>query len=203
MELATIRLASVHDAAAIGAIYGPFCEETAVSFETVAPTSEEIAERINRTTTWFPWLVLDHDSVIAGYAYASRHRDRTAYQWAVDVTVYVSDGYRRRGVGRALYTTLFVLLRELGYFNAYAGIALPNPGSVALHEVLGFTRIGVYRGVGYKLGRWRDVAWYELGLQPRRSDPHAPRSVREIVNGVQWHEAIAHGMQQLKGRAGT
>src|SRR2546423_380821 len=101
---ATIRLASKDDAVQIAAIYGPFCEATAVSFEYAAPTPEEMADRIRTIGAHFPWLVLDDDGTIAGYAYASRHRDRAAYGWAVDVAVYVSSTRRRCGVGRALYT---------------------------------------------------------------------------------------------------
>src|SRR5215212_2281649 len=100
--LPTIRLASRHDAAAVAAIYGPFCESTAVSFEYLAPSIEEMAGRIQRTTEQYPWLVLDHDGVVAGYAYASRHRERAGYMWAVDVAVYVDPAHHRRGVGRAL-----------------------------------------------------------------------------------------------------
>jgi L-amino acid N-acyltransferase YncA len=176
----TIRLASEHDAAAVAAIYAPFCEANVVSFEFAAPSRDEMADRIRTTTARWPWLVLERDGVVAGYAYAGRHRDRAAYQWAVDTTVYVGDGHRGCGVGRALYTALFGLLRSLGYFKACAGITLPNPASVGLHEALGFTRVGVYRGIGYKFGGWHDVAWYELALQAERDNPDPPKSMTEL-----------------------
>src|SRR5205823_14506191 len=135
----------------------PSCESTAVSFEVVAPSTEEIADRIRTISAHFPWLVLDDNGIIAGYAYASRHRDRAAYGWSVDTAVYVSSSHRRCGVGRALYTTLFQLLRLQGYFKAYAGITLPNRASTGLHEAVGFKLVAVYRGVGYKHGVWHDV----------------------------------------------
>jgi len=177
---AAIRMATRGDAAAIAAIYAPFCEARATSFELVAPTEEEMAGRIAAITKQWPWLVLEQDGRVAGYAYASRYRDRAAYQWAVDSAVYVGDGYRGRGIGRALYETLFELLRVQGYFKACAGITLPNPASVRLHEAVGFTKVGVYRGIGYKLGAWHDVAWYELALQPERENPAPPKPISDV-----------------------
>src|SRR5258708_27144092 len=169
--LPVIRMASEGDAAAVAAIYGPFCESTAVSFEYVAPSPEEIANRVRTTTAQFPWLVLADDGLVAGYAYASRHRERAAYGWAVDVAVYVSPTHHRRGVGRALYATLFELLRRRGYVKAFAGITLPNDASTGLHEAMGFKVLGLYRGVGYKHGAWHAGVWYQMSLQPERPHP--------------------------------
>jgi L-amino acid N-acyltransferase YncA len=190
----SIRLAHASDAAAIAAIYAPYCESTPVSFEVSAPAPEEIAARIQNITTQWPWLVLDDAGVIAGYAYAGRHRERAAYQWAVDTAVYIHDEYRRRGAGRALYVSLFNVLRQQGYFKACAGITLPNAASIALHEVVGFKPVGVYRGIGFKLGSWHDVAWYEAELQPEVSNPIAPRALSAVVDSQQWREAISRGM---------
>ena len=142
---AHIRFAEPTDAAGILAIYGPYCESTCVSFEVVAPTIEQIQERISRITADYPWLVAEIDGQIAGYVYASRHHERAAYRWSVDVAVYVAAGQQRRGVGRILYETLFSILREQGHFKAFAGITLPNPASVGLHESLGFRPAAVYR----------------------------------------------------------
>jgi phosphinothricin acetyltransferase len=196
--LPTIRLASTDDAAAVAGIYGPFCESTAVSFEYVAPSTEEMANRIRSTTSQFPWLVLDDNGLVAGYAYASRHRERAAYGWSVDVAVYVAPTHRRRGVGRALYTTLFHLLRLQGYFKAYAGITLPNSGSTGLHEAVGFTSVGVYRGVGYKHGAWHAVAWYQLALQPERLNPDTPVPVSALAGSSDWANAVSEGLRRYR-----
>jgi phosphinothricin acetyltransferase len=192
-----IRLASAEDATAIAAIYAPYCESSPVSFEIVPPSADDIASRINTVTAQYPWLVLDAEGVVAGYAYASRHRERAAYQWSVDVAVYVNSAHHRRGVGRALYTTLFDLLRHQGFFKAYGGITLPNPSSVGLHEAVGFTLVGVYRGVGYKLGAWHDVAWFQKSLRPERHAPAPPSSVSSI-GGSEWQSAVARGLQQYR-----
>lgn len=148
MVSAAIRLARPGDAARIAAIYAPFCTDTPVSFEYSAPSREEMARRIRKITRQFPWLVLESDRRVAGYAYAGPHRDRAAYRWSVDVAVYIDADHRRRGAGKALYTTLLAILAHQGYFKAYAGVTLPNPASIGLHESMGFQRVGVYRGVG-------------------------------------------------------
>jgi L-amino acid N-acyltransferase YncA len=198
--LPTIRLASKDDAAAVAAIYGPFCESTAVSFEYMAPSIEEMASRIQTTTAQFPWLVLDDNGVVAGYAYASRHRERAGYVWSVDVAVYVDPAHHRCGVGRALYATLLQLLRLQGYFKAFAGIVPPNPASTGLHEAVGFTLLGVYRGVGYKQGAWYDVAWYQMALQPERLNPDAPVPVSAVAQSPGWAEAVSLGLTHYRRR---
>ena len=179
----SIRLASTVDAPAIQAIYAPIVEQTIISFELTPPTVEEMAQRIAATIVQHPWLVCEVDGVITGYAYASQHRARLAYQWAADVSAYVDLQWRGRGVGRGLYTVLLALLRAQGYYGAYAGITLPNPASVALHESVGFTPVGVYRAVGYKLGAWHNVGWWECELQPRAGEPTPPVPIGHIVGG--------------------
>jgi L-amino acid N-acyltransferase YncA len=169
-----IRIATLDDAAAIRDIYGPFCESTPVSFETQAPSVEEMRRRIAKTLESLPWLVRERDGEIIGYAYASPHRERAAYRWSVDVSAYVRDGCRRTGVGRALYIMLFELLRRQGFYTALAGITLPNPGSVGLHQSLGFETVGVYRRIGFKRGEWHDVAWYQLALRTDAGEPEDP-----------------------------
>ena len=116
-----------------------------------------------------------------------------SYQWSVDVSVYVDEGHRHRGIGRALYTSLFALLRLQGFHAAHAGITLPNAGSVALHESLGFRRIGVYPGVGYKLGAWHDVGWWQLSLRERAASPGPPRALSEAQRDPAWSTALAAG----------
>ena len=178
--MTNIRLAAEADAPAIARIYAPFCESTSVSFEYAAPSAEEMAGRIAAVTKQYPWLVSIDDGVVAGYAYASRHRERAAYAWSVDTAVYVAPDHLRQGIARALYARLFALLRRLGYVNAYAGVALPNPASVGLHQSVGFLPIGVYRRVGYKHGAWHDVAWFHAELQPPPEHPQPPRPISEL-----------------------
>src|ERR1051326_1799073 len=165
-----IRRIAPGDAQAVADIYAPFVTDSATSFEAVAPDAAEIRKRIVEITPRHPWLVFEAGGNVLGYAYASQHRSRHAYQWSTDVSVYIHDSARKQRVGRALYTALFDLLRRQGYFNAYAGITLPNPGSVRLHETMGFSTVGVYLRVGFKFGRWHDVVW----LQRRLSDKPEP-----------------------------
>ena len=194
---AHIRFAGPTDAAGILAIYGPYCESTSVSFEVVAPTIEQIQERISRITADYPWLVGEIDGQIAGYVYASRHHERAAYRWSVDVAVYVALGRQRRGVGRILYETLFSILRKQGHFKAFAGITLPNPASVGLHESLGFRPAAIYRGVGHKFGRWLDVGWWQRDLQPERDNPTEPQPFRSMHDDAAVAAALAEGQRQL------
>jgi L-amino acid N-acyltransferase YncA len=154
------------DAAACAAIYAPYVSASPVSFETVAPTAAELAERIAATATTHPWLVAEDDGVLVGYAYACEHRSRAAYRWAADVAVYVADAHRGRGHGRSLYEALLARLRGQGFHVACAGITLPNAPSVALHERLGFVAVGVHRRIGWKAGGWHDVGWWQLELAP-------------------------------------
>ena len=180
-----IRLATLDDAEAIRDIYAPFCEATPISFETQAPSVDEMRRRIAKTLESLPWLVQEHQGEIVGYAYASPHRERAAYRWSVDVSAYVRDGHRRTGIGRALYTSLFELLRLQGFHNALAGITLPNPGSVGLHESMGFQSVGIYRRIGFKCGEWHDVVWYQLSLREQTDYPQDPLKfeiVREMPN---------------------
>lgn len=159
-----IRPATPDDAAAIAAIYAPIVETTAISFEEVAPDAAEMAGRMAALLPDYPWVVALRAGSVAGFAYAAPHRARAAYRTSVDVTVYVDGAARRSGTGRALYAALLARLRADGRHRAYAGIALPNAGSVRLHEATGFRPVGVYRQVGYKLGRWHDVGWWERDL---------------------------------------
>ena len=184
-----VRLADPEcDAQRVAEIYRPNVEATVISFEEVAPSAAEMAGRIQSVLAWTPWLVaLDEKSRVIGYTYASRHRERAGYRWSVDLAVYVDPSFQGRGVGKVLYGELLPILRRQRFVNIYAGIGLPNPASVALHETIGMTRIGVYERVGWKLGRWVDVAWYGLRLSEPRPDapPPEPIPFRELPNNRQ------------------
>jgi phosphinothricin acetyltransferase len=168
-----IRLADAdRDAEAVAAIYRPSVEGGLASFEEVAPDAAEMARRIHTTLERTPWLVAEDDGgAIVGYAYAGPHQQRPGYRWAVNISVYVADAAQGRGVGRSLYDELLAILRRQGFVNAYAGITLPNPASVALHEAIGMERVGVYERVGFKLGAWHDVAWHGLRLSEPEGTP--------------------------------
>jgi phosphinothricin acetyltransferase len=159
--LARIRPADpLRDAAACAAIYAPFVTDGWISFELDPPDTTEMARRIGEYGASHGWLVAERDGEVVGYAYGSPHRTRAAYASSCDVAVYVAPEAARRGVGRALYAALLPLLAER-HHAAFAGIALPNPASIALHEAMGFTHLGTYREVGWKLGAWRDVGWWQ------------------------------------------
>jgi L-amino acid N-acyltransferase YncA len=162
------------DADACAAIYAPYVNDTVISLEERAPSQEEFADRIQRTTQTHPWIVAQDENEVIGFAYATRHRERASYRWAADVTVYVTPARQRRGVGRALYETLFALLVAQGVRIACAGVTLPNEASVGLHEALGFRPVGVYRNIGFKHGAWRDVGWWQLELGGPDGSPSEP-----------------------------
>jgi phosphinothricin acetyltransferase len=193
--MANIRAANAADADAISAIYGPYCDGTVISFEETAPTADEMARRIASIGETRPWIVLEDGGAIIGYAYASAHNDRAAYRWSVSTAIYISRDHHRRGAGRALYTTLFALLRALGYRQATAGITLPNPASVGLHGAFGFVPVGAYRQIGYKMGGWHDVGWYQAEIQPGAVAPTEPLSVRELAGTSAWDEAVQLGLE--------
>lgn len=161
---ARVRVATEADATAIQAIYAPIVLDTAISFEEVPPTVQEMTDRIRGTLSTYPFLVFENDGDIAGYAYGSAHRARAAYRWSVDVSVYVRTDARRSGIGRELYQALLETLTRQRFHAAFAGIALPNPGSVGLHEALGFVHLGTYAEVGFKHASWHDVGWWRRPL---------------------------------------
>ena len=198
MTFINIRMATSADAAAIAAIYAPIVCETTISFEYDPPDEAEMGARIKNTVQAFPWLICAIDDAVAGYAYAGLHRKRTAYQWSTEVSAYVHADFRRRGVARGLYTSLFALLTVQGYVNAYAGITMPNPPSVGFHQSLGFTLIGTYKNVGYKFGAWHDTTWWQRALQPHADDPAPPQPIVNVINTPDADAALEIGLTLIR-----
>lgn len=177
-----IRLADPdRDAGAVAAIYRPAVERSIATFEELPPEPGEMADRIQATLQQTPWLVAEAGGVV-GYAYAVQHRERVGYRWSVDVSAYVDPRHHREGIGQRLYEVLLTILQRQGFVNAYAGVALPNPASVALHERIGMRRIGVYERVGYKLGAWVDVAWFGMRLADPPEPPSEPTALPDLPN---------------------
>lgn len=171
------RAATPDDAAAIAAIYAPFVRGSAVSFETDPPDEGAMRARIEAGGGLYPWLVGEaEDGSVLGYAYAARFRDRPAYRFAVETSVYLRAGAAGRGLGRRLYEPLLAMLEAQGFTQAIAAVTLPNEASVRLHEKLGFERAGTYRQVGWKLGAWHDVGLWQRKLAPAGTPPAEPRS---------------------------
>ncbi|MEM9104638.1 MAG: arsinothricin resistance N-acetyltransferase ArsN1 family B [Pseudomonadota bacterium] len=162
-----IRTARPDDARAIHAIYAPLVENTIISFETDVPSIDEMEDRIRKTLMTHPYLVAVRQGQLAGYAYAGAHRTRSAYRLSVDVSAYVDEATRGKGVGKALYLALFDKLDQAGFHAAFAGIALPNPASEALHRCVGFVPVGIYKEVGFKFGTWHDVRWWQRLVAPK------------------------------------
>ncbi len=189
-----IRLASTNDAPQILEIYSPIVRHTHISFEHVVPGSSEIAARIATTLRQYPWLVCELEARIAGYAYASAFRSREAYQWTTETTVYVREGCQRRGVARALYTSLLAILREQGYRSAIGVIALPNKASIRAHETLGFQEIGVFKNVGFKAGAWRDTGWWQLDMSPAMKRAAPSRPITELTQQAGFDRLLNMGL---------
>ncbi|MEM7458895.1 MAG: N-acetyltransferase family protein [Pseudomonadota bacterium] len=165
-----IRRVIPADAGFIAETYRPFVEDHWASFEQIAPDTDDISDRIAAAGDLYPWLIAE-DEVPLAYAYASPHRTRAAYLSSVDVTIYSAPSARGKGVGSKLYRTLFETLKRQNYVMAFAGIALPNDASVAIHKAMGFTLIGTYPNVGYKQGAWRDTQWWSKPLAAPTEPP--------------------------------
>jgi L-amino acid N-acyltransferase YncA len=159
-----IRDATEQDAEACAALYAPYVTDTAITFEYEPPTTAEMAQRIAVAQRLHAWLVLEDEGRVVGYAYAAPVKERAAYRWSAEVSVYLEMGRRRGGAGRALYEALFDRLTDRGYRTVVAGMTLPNEASEGLHRAMGFEPIGVQRRIGWKHGRWRDVAWAQRAL---------------------------------------
>lgn len=185
-----IRLATSDDAAGIRAIYAPYVAETTVTFEQEPPSVAAVADRIRETTANYPWFVCELDGQVVGYAYGGRLRKRDAYRWAVETSVYVDRDRQGAGIGRAVYTALLDCLRAQGYQDAYAVLTVPNPGSEAFHEAMGFAELAGFPALGYKHGEWCDVAWWRSELGEHPDDPADPLPTQAVKGREEWSTAI-------------
>jgi L-amino acid N-acyltransferase YncA len=175
-----LRIATADDSAGVLAIYGPYITNTSFTFETDVPSTESFGERIRSFLEHYPWLVCEIGGTIAGYAYGSKYRERVGYQWCVECSVYIHDDFHRKGIAKALYTALFEILKRQGYRNVYAVINLPNERSVQLHENCGFKWFANYENVGYKLGKWKTVGWWQLVINEYTHEPLPPVMFSEL-----------------------
>ena len=175
-----IRVATENDAEVIRSIYQPYIENTSFTFETEVPSLNAFKERINNYLINFPWLVCEINNVIVGYAYGGKHRERTAYQWCVESSIYIHDDFQKSGIGKALYLALIEILKKQGFRNVYAVINLPNDNSVKFHESCGFEYFATYEKVGYKLGKWKNVDWWKLSINEYGDEPAAPIKFSEL-----------------------
>ena len=193
-----IRLAEKQDVPGILEIYSPFILDTSVTFEETVPDAVSFWERIQGIMTEFPYLVCEIDGRIAGYAYASSYRGRASYRWTKEVSVYIHPDFYRRRVGQALYTSLNEMVRYQGIADLLAIITMPNESSVAFHEHFGYIKCGEFAKVGYKLGQWQNVGWFELFLQ---DESQAPKdrilTLNEIIGLPVFEEAIQKGLRKF------
>ena len=162
--MTVVRDAAPEDGVACAAIYRPYVTDTVITFEYEPPTAEDMARRIALAQEKHAWVVLEEDDRVVGYAYAAPVKDRAAYRWACEVSVYLEPGRRRGGAGRALYEALFERLAVRGYRRLIGGMTLPNPASEGLHRAMGFEPIGVQRRIGWKHGDWHDVGWVQRSI---------------------------------------
>lgn len=176
----SIRLATIDDAERILSIYAPYIKDTSFTFETEVPSLKDFQQRISDYLINWPWLVCEIDGAIAGYAYGAKHRERVAYQWCVETSIYIHNDFLKHKVGKALYETLIEILKRQGYRNVYAVINLPNERSVKFHESCGFNYFATYEKVGYKLGKWKNVGWWQLIINEYTMEPEPPIRLSEL-----------------------
>ncbi len=176
----SFRLAVPEDAEQLLGIYARYVRETAVTFEYDVPSVGDFESRIREINSRFPWIVCELDNRIVGYAYASEYRERAAFKWSCELSVYVADAFHGRGIGKTLYLALLDILRLLGYRTALACVTYPNSTSDTFHKSLGFELVGIFPCVGYKMGSWCGVSWYQLVLMECVASPEAPIAIGEI-----------------------
>lgn len=177
-----LRKADLTDSEGILNVYAPYIKDTAITFETVIPAVDEFTTRVANFIKQYPYLVACADGKVVGYAYASRHRERAAYCYDADVSIYTMPEYHGKGVAVYLYNVLFTLLKELGYINLYAGYTVPNVKSMKFHQKFGFVYVGTYHNTGYKFNKWHDVAWMEKSINAHVLNPEPVKMISSITD---------------------
>lgn len=180
MSEAVIRMATLEDAEAILRIYEPYILETAITFEYDPVPVEVFRKRMEGVLSQFPWLVYERDGIILGYAYCARFKERAAFNWDCECSVYIDPKAHRQGVATALYNKLFELVKQQGYYTIYALITYHHESSMELHKKFGFTEVGVYEKTGYKFGQWWDLLVMERRLREPDPSPVPPKNIHEI-----------------------
>lgn len=193
-----IRLIIETDTKAVLDIYKYYVDNTIISFEYEAPTLEEYRQRIKINTTNYPCVVCLYNNKIVGFAYGSTHRYRTAYQWSPESTIYLAPNFHTKGIGRLLYELLLSLLKVHGYYNVYAGVALPNEKSVGFHRALGFEEIGIFKKVGYKHGNWHDTHWFQIYLTEHFLNPTTPKKTNEVATSSIFQTILKEANERIK-----
>jgi len=178
----TIRLATPADAGGMLKVYAHYVRTTANTFEYEVSPAEEFRQRIEAVIPGFPWLACEYHGEIIGYAYAHKHRERTAYQWSPESTIYIAEVHHGKGLARILYEALFDILRLQGFYNVYAGVLSTNENSCAFHKAIGFEEIGLFRNIGYKLGTWHSNMWLQYFLQEHVDEPPFPVAFEKLAN---------------------
>lgn len=175
-----IRLVNEADAEQILSIYAPYIRDTVITFEYDIPTNDEFRNRIKEISTDYPYIVCLSDEKIVGYAYAHRHKERAAYQWNAELSVYIDESHKRCGIGKTLYGVLIEILKLQNVHNIYGGVTFPNEGSERLHEYFGFKKLGVYHSTGYKCNAWHDVMLFEKTIADYSRNPKPFVSIKEV-----------------------
>lgn len=193
-----IRAAESKDCREMLEIYSYYVNETVITFEVAPPTLAEFEGRFKSFTAQFPWFVCEIDGNITGYSYAHRFHERPAYGWTAECTVYVRNGMHRRGIGRALYACLLGALRLQGYLTAVGVICVPNENSEALHKYFGFTKQSEIKNVGFKSGKWRDVAWYSAPFGEYPAEPVPPLPIGNVKNTREFSALLMKSAEMIR-----
>lgn len=180
MKNINIRFIKENDAPEILSIYRPYIEETTITFECITPSLSDFEKRIKKISAFYPYLVCEIDNKVIGYAYAGKIRERDAYMWDAELSIYLDKQFQNLGIGKILYKTLIEILKLQNVYNVYGVITLPNDGSVKLHKKLGFNTIGIFHNTGYKFDSWRDVIWLEKNIKEFNGSPETLTAIHDV-----------------------